>query len=314
MNNCYFCGDVIDQKLVLCMADDLSHAICRKAGKAVPKEERDADAARIAKLGSLPWAAYRTRSGEWSSSFYFGATRNVVLVGCDTPYGIPPEAIAYEVPEGKEAEQVAKESGGIIVVVFDDHPRGPIWNAFADLPSIYRNAKLPDCEPREVRKTSRQGITYHALVRWPEETSRPVPASPLAEMKKMANVSQFPPHTWWWHNEPDGRCVLWPLMTFQKLDASPVTDASLFRCVHCKVEGTGKALQSMPCSSPEWYHGDIRFYRQYFTPMRCLGKDGLDGLPCCNVWIRSLSDDGFMGPRCPACGSSETEEIPSDKE
>ena len=49
-------------------------------------------------------------------------------VGCDyPPYGIPPEAIVYEIPTGKTAELVAEESGGIIVTVFDSHPRGEMW-------------------------------------------------------------------------------------------------------------------------------------------------------------------------------------------
>ena len=79
---CHFCGDPIDQKTALCMADDISHRLCREAGKAVSKEDRDAEAARIATFRRLPWVAWRTRSGEWSLSMWEGRTRNVVLVGC----------------------------------------------------------------------------------------------------------------------------------------------------------------------------------------------------------------------------------------
>jgi len=122
------CRSDVDPKTALCMADDISHRLCREAGKAVSKEDRDAEAARIATFRRLPWVAWRTRSGEWSLSMWEGRTRNVVLVGCDyPPYGIPPEAIVYEIPTGKTAELVAEESGGIIVTVFDSHPRGEMW-------------------------------------------------------------------------------------------------------------------------------------------------------------------------------------------
>lgn len=123
-------------------------------------------------------------------------------------------------------------------------------------------------------------------------------------------MTMLPAGTWWWHREPDGRHVLWPKMTLEYLNPLPITNESRFRCVFCKTEGTAETLQKTPCTSSEWYHGDIRFYRQQYTPMRCLGKDSIDGLPCCNEWIRPIHD-GFAGIQCPACGSSNTEEIPS---
>lgn len=116
----------------------------------------------------------------------------------------------------------------------------------------------------------------------------------------------FEPGTWWWRAEPDGRRVLYPLMTLEKLDLTPTTD--IFRCVRCKVEDTFLELQAKMCVDLNWYHGDIRAYRRLRTPMRCAGKDPLDGLPCCNEWVRAL-DDGLAGTSCPACGSRETEAI-----
>ena len=126
---CHFCGDPIDQKLSLCMADDISHSICRAQGEAVPKEEREADAVRIAKLRTLPWVAYCDRSGASHLTSWFGPTRSVVLVGHDRPYGIPPEAVVYEIPSGMTVDQVVEESGGINVMIFDNHPRGEVWKS-----------------------------------------------------------------------------------------------------------------------------------------------------------------------------------------
>lgn len=123
-----------------------------------------------------------------------------------------------------------------------------------------------------------------------------------------SNAPVFPPHTWWWHREPDGRRVLWPLMTLETCCLPPpYVPKAPFRCVHCKVEGTAAELQKMHCSDSNWYHGYIRFYRQRFTPMQCLGKDLLDNLPCGNVWIADATD-GLAGPRCPTCGSLDTED------
>ena len=116
-----------------------------------------------------------------------------------------------------------------------------------------------------------------------------------------------PPGTWWWH-KLDGHRTLYPRMTLEHLGEMPVTDASLFRCVHCKVEGTGAALEKTPCSSPDWYHGDIRHYRRHHTPMRCLDKDPFDGNSCACEWIASTGDP----TECPTCGGRKVEEILSE--
>lgn len=117
-------------------------------------------------------------------------------------------------------------------------------------------------------------------------------------------LPKYEPHTWWWHREPDGRHTLYPRMTFENLDPLPITDATLFLCVRCRVEGTAKVLTAMPCTDKEWYHGDIRAYRRMYTPRRCLGPD------CAKEWVARVSDE-LNGMDCPRCGSLNTEEIPS---
>ena len=191
--SCYFCGESIDQKTVACLADDISHRLCRAAGKAVPREERDADDARRAQLRSLPWVAYRTRSGDWSLTTWIGATRTVVLVGADRPDHIPVEAVVFEIPNGMTADRVAQETGGIIVRVWDTYPRSLAWPTAESLRELdwladyAKRTGAGDCDPnrpRPVRTGPPPGQpTYHALILWPTE-GQDDPTPPIEPMRE----------------------------------------------------------------------------------------------------------------------------------
>lgn len=120
-------------------------------------------------------------------------------------------------------------------------------------------------------------------------------------------------NTWWWgRDRDDGRTMLFPRMTLESLNGDLPNGVvpTLFRCVRCKIEGSAEALNKTLCVDSTWYHGDIREYRKHYMPMRCLDKDALDGLPCCNEWVVAHAN-GLVGPQCPQCGSSNTEEIQS---
>lgn len=77
----------------------------------------------------LPWVGWIDAAGEQYLSTWEGKTRLVVLVGPKEPHGeLPPDARVYEVPEGRKAEDVAREAGGVVVIVFDRIERlGPVW-------------------------------------------------------------------------------------------------------------------------------------------------------------------------------------------
>ncbi len=111
---------------------------------------------------------------------------------------------------------------------------------------------------------------------------------------------EFEPGTWWWHAEPDGRRVMYPLMTLEALDPPPITDASIFRCVRCKFSGTYEELQERQCTDPVWYHGNVRWYRQTHDRMHCIA--------CDHDWIVQTWY-GFAKRNCPRCTGVYVEKI-----
>ena len=113
-------------------------------------------------------------------------------------------------------------------------------------------------------------------------------------------LPEFPPRTWWWHKELDGRRVLYPKMTLENLSSLPISNASPFRCVRCKVEGTANALAQTSCTDLEWYHGDIRQYRQTHDRVICNR--------CDHEWI-VLTWHGFAKRDCPKCGGLDTNRL-----
>jgi hypothetical protein len=78
----------------------------------------------------LPWVAWRTATGEWRLSTWDGETRDIVLVGASDPVGhLSDDVLLYEIPPDRTAVDVAEESGGIVVKVFDRlEPFGPLWS------------------------------------------------------------------------------------------------------------------------------------------------------------------------------------------
>lgn len=87
------------------------------------RKNDDSNAEPTAVSRGLPWVGWLDSEGSHLTT-WVGETREVVLVGAKTPVGtLPPGAEAYEVPEGRDARDLARELGGIVVLVFANAPQ-----------------------------------------------------------------------------------------------------------------------------------------------------------------------------------------------